>query len=42
MSKGVEAIDEPIMVIKDICPEHVKINSTIWTPLNKHIIAGYF
>ena len=29
MSKGVEAIDEPIMVIKDICPEHVKINSTI-------------
>ena len=40
MSKGVEAIKEPIMVIKDICPEHININAIIWTPLNKQIIAG--
>lgn len=41
MSKGVEAMNEPVMVIKDVCPDHVNINSIIWTPLNKNIIAGY-
>lgn len=41
MEDGVAAINEPKLVIKDICPQHVKVTSLLWTPLNKQIIAGY-
>ena len=41
MEEGVQNIREPKLVIKNICPQHVKVTSLIWTPLNKQIIAGY-
>lgn len=40
LSVGMENLQDPLIVITDICPPSVNIVSIIWSPLNKSLILG--